>query len=233
MSCYGRDSIRKFLAQRGVGTRPTSKSAGIFIFMNRDFKGVWIVKEVWLDTNLTWMEKLFLVEIDSLDNEEGCFATNKYFAEFFQLSQSRVSEIINSLVTKGYITTFLLYEGKQVKQRTLTMTIPIRKIDEGIRNTEEGYSEKTKDNNTILNNTNKKNIYNHKEAFVNRVDEFKDKLGNQYQSFIDYWTEANDKGKMRFQDQKFFDMGRRIGTWTKNAKNFQPTTTETPKIKLR
>lgn len=201
--------------------------------MNRDFKGVWIVKEVWLDTNLTWMEKLFLVEIDSLDNEEGCFATNKYFSEFFQLSQSRVSEIINSLVTKGYITTFLLYEGKQVKQRTLTMTIPIRKIDEGIRNTEEGYSEKAKDNNTILNNTNKKNIYNHKEAFVSRVDEFKDKLGNQYQSFIDYWTEANDKGKMRFQDQKFFDMGRRIGTWTKNAKNFQPTTTEPTKIKLR
>jgi hypothetical protein len=201
--------------------------------MNRDFKGVWIVKEVWLDTNLTWMEKLFLVEIDSLDNEEGCFATNKYFAEFFQLSQSRVSEIINSLVSKGYITTFLLYEGKQVKQRTLTMTIPIRKIDEGIRNTEEGYSEKAKDNNTILNNTNKKNIYNHKESFVNRVDEYKDRLGNQYQSFIDYWTEANDKGKMRFQDQKFFDVARRIGTWVKNAKNFQPTTTETPKIKLR
>lgn len=201
--------------------------------MERDFKGVWIPKEVWLDLNLTWMEKLLLVEIDSLDNEKGCFASNKYFAEFFQLSPSRISELVSQLVSKGYITTFLLYDGKQVKQRILTPTIPIRKREQGIRKTEEGYSEMAKDNNTILNNTNKKNIYNHKEAFVNRVDEFKDKLGNQYQSFIDYWTEANDKGKMRFQDQKFFDMGRRIGTWTKNAKNFQPTTTETPKIKLR
>ena len=208
---------------------------GHFYFMNRDFKGVWIVKEVWLDTNLTWMEKLFLVEIDSLDNEDGCFATNKYFAEFFQLSQSRVSEIINSLVSKGYITTFLLYDGKQVKQRTLTMTIPIRKSDEGIRKTEEGYSEKAKDNNTILNNTNNNNIYSPKDAFVNRVNELKDKLGNQYQSFIDYWTEANDKGKMRFQDQKFFDLSRRIATWTKNSKDFNavPTNRITTQIKLK
>jgi len=34
--------------------------------MNRDFKGVWIPKEVWINKDLTWMEKLFLVEIDSL-----------------------------------------------------------------------------------------------------------------------------------------------------------------------
>lgn len=120
---------------------------------NRDFKGVWIPKEVWLDDNLTWMEKLLLVEIDSLDKEKGCFAGNKYFAEFFKLSKSRISELVNELVVKGYVTTFLLYEGKQVKQRILTPTIPIRKRDIGIRNVEEGYSEKAKDNNTVINNT--------------------------------------------------------------------------------
>jgi hypothetical protein len=121
--------------------------------MERDFKGVWIPKEVWLDENLTWMEKLLLVEIDSLDKEKGCFASNKYFAEFFQLSPSRISELVSQLVSKGYITTFLLYDGKQVKQRILTPTVPIRKREIGIRNIEEGYSEKAKDNNTILNNT--------------------------------------------------------------------------------
>lgn len=121
--------------------------------MNRDFKGVWIPREVWLDANLTWMEKLLLVEIDSLDNEKGCFASNGYFGEFFNLSNSRISEIIANLVTKGYITTFLLYDGKQVKQRILTPTIPIRKFEGGIRETEEGYSEKAKDNNTLINKT--------------------------------------------------------------------------------
>ena len=205
--------------------------------MNRDFKGVWVPKEVWLDKDLTWMEKLFLVEIHSLDNEKGCFASNKYFGEFFNLSNSRVSEIISSLQTKRYITSFLLMEGKEVKQRILTVVYPIRETEGGIRKTEEGYSEKAKDNNTLINNTTTKNklIYNHKESFVSRLVEFKDKLGNQYQPFLDYWTEEDAKGKMRFQDQKFFDMGRRIGTWTKNSKNFEPITPNkiTTQIKLK
>lgn len=204
--------------------------------MNRDFKGVWIPKDIWLDENLTWMEKLLLVEIDSLDAEKGCFASNDYFAKFFQLSKSRISDLIGQLVNKGYITTFLVYEGKQVKRREITMVIPIRKFEGGIRKTEEGYSENAQDNNTLVNNTisnNTNKLYSHKESFVNRVDEFKDKLGNQYESFISYWTEANDKGKMRFQDQKFFDISRRISTWVKNSKNFQPINQETPKIKLK
>ena len=204
--------------------------------MNRDFKGVWIPKDIWLDDKLTWMEKLLLVEIDSLDAEQGCFASNDYFAKFFQLSKSRISDLIGQLVSKGYITTFLVYDGKQVKRREITMVIPIRKFEGGIRKTEEGYSENSEDNNTLVSNTisNKNNkIYNHKEAFVSRVNEFKDKLGNEYDRFIDYWTEANEKGKMRFQDQKFFDISRRIATWTKNSKTFQPVTTEKPKIKLK
>jgi hypothetical protein len=121
--------------------------------MNRDFKGVWIPKDIWLDENLTWMEKLLLVEIDSLDAEKGCFASNDYFAKFFQLSKSRISDLIGQLVSKGYITTFLLYEGKQVKRREITMVIPIRKFEGGIRKTEEGYSENAQDINTLVNNT--------------------------------------------------------------------------------
>ena len=203
--------------------------------MNRDFKGVWIPKDIWLDENLTWMEKLLLVEIDSLDAEKGCFASNDYFAKFFQLSKSRISDLVGQLVNKGYITTFLLYEGKQVKRREISMVIPIRKFEGGIRKTEEGYSENAQDNNTVINNTvsNNNKLYSSKESFINRVNEFKDKLGNQYEAFIGYWTEENEKGKMRFQDQKFFDIGRRIGTWTKNSKNFQPISNEPTKIKLK
>ena len=126
---------------------------GLFYFMNRNFKGVWIPKDIWLDENLTWMEKLLLVEIDSLDAEKGCFASNDYFAKFFQLSKSRISDLIGQLVSKGYITTFLLYEGKQVKRREITMVIPIRKFEGGIRKTEEGYSENAQDINTLVNNT--------------------------------------------------------------------------------
>ncbi len=38
---------------------------------SRDFKGIWIPKEIWLSDQLSLMEKILLVEIHSLDNERG------------------------------------------------------------------------------------------------------------------------------------------------------------------
>jgi len=73
----------------------------------RSFKGIWIPKEIWLSESLTLQEKVFLVEISSLDNENGCFASNSYFAKFFGLSYDRVSKIIGGLVEKGLITSII------------------------------------------------------------------------------------------------------------------------------
>ena len=70
---------------------------------NRNFKGVWIPKEVYLDNNLSWTEKILLVEIDSLDNEEGCFASNNYFSDFIGISPTSISTCISKLVKLGYI----------------------------------------------------------------------------------------------------------------------------------
>ena len=70
---------------------------------NRDFKGVWIPKEIWLDENLTVIEKVILVEIDSLDNEDHCVASNDYLAEFCQCSEGKVSAAVKKLVELGYI----------------------------------------------------------------------------------------------------------------------------------
>ena len=72
--------------------------------MDRNFKGIWIPKEIWLSENLTILEKILLVEIDSLEDEEkGCFASNKYFSNFFKLTNGRISQIINNLNKKKYI----------------------------------------------------------------------------------------------------------------------------------
>ena len=135
----------------------------------RDFKGVWIPKEIWLSTDLKVMEKLILVEIDSLDNEDGCFASNEHFSKFFSLSKNRCSEIIKSLEKKGYIKIDYIYqEGSKAISRRVIRCIRnidggIRNIDNPIRKTEEGYSENREDNNTSFNNTfsntsNKKDI---------------------------------------------------------------------------
>lgn len=74
----------------------------------RDFKGVWIPREVWLSTELSLMEKVIFVEIHSLDNERGCFASNAYFAEFFGVSVRQIATYVASLKKKGYIESTLV-----------------------------------------------------------------------------------------------------------------------------
>lgn len=71
--------------------------------MNRDFKGVWIPRDIWLSKELSAIEKVILVEIDSLDNEEHCFASNEYFAEFCNCSVPTVTRAIKHLKELNYI----------------------------------------------------------------------------------------------------------------------------------
>lgn len=73
--------------------------------IKRNFKGVWIPREVWLIPNkeLKWLEKLLLVEIDSLDDGEGCWASNTYFAKFFGTTPSRMANLISKLRQDGWI----------------------------------------------------------------------------------------------------------------------------------
>lgn len=95
--------------------------------MDRDFKGVWIPKEVWLAKDLSIQEKGLLVEIDSLSRtERGCFASNEYLSDFIGLSKERTRKLIASLIEKGYITSTIEYKDgtKEVDKRWLKATIP-------------------------------------------------------------------------------------------------------------
>lgn len=71
--------------------------------MERDFKGIWIPKEIWLDERLNALDKVILCEINSLDGDEGCFASNQYLAEFCQCSEAKVSKSVALLVELGYL----------------------------------------------------------------------------------------------------------------------------------
>lgn len=73
--------------------------------MDRDFKGVWIPKGIYLNKDLSWSEKILIIEIDSLDNSEdkGCFASNKYLAEFIGISESAMANMISKLKSKEFI----------------------------------------------------------------------------------------------------------------------------------
>jgi len=70
---------------------------------NRAFRGIWIPAEIWLENEINALEKILLVEINSLDNEMGCIAGNDYFAGFLGITTIRVSQMIKKLKNEGYI----------------------------------------------------------------------------------------------------------------------------------
>ena len=144
----------------------------------RDFKGIWIPKEVWLNEELTMQEKIFFVEIDSLDNNEGCFASNAYFSDFFKISKTRVSIVIQSLIAKGFIKSTLVYkEGtKEILKRVLNKC-----YRPYITNVIDPTQQMFKDSNTV-NNTINKNSVNSTNLPLSKNDDYKD-LRYQLETF--------------------------------------------------
>ncbi len=60
------------------------------------------------------MEKVLFVEIHSLDNERGCFASNRHFSEFFGVSERQIRTYIASLREKGFITITIRNRNERV-----------------------------------------------------------------------------------------------------------------------
>lgn len=71
--------------------------------MTRDFKGIWIPKEIWLAKDINYFEKILWAEIDSLSGEDNCFASNEYFSEFFDCRVETISRAISKLKELGYV----------------------------------------------------------------------------------------------------------------------------------
>jgi uncharacterized phage protein (TIGR02220 family) len=123
----------------------------------RKFKGVFISADLWLDRTLSITEKAFLVEIESLQSDDrGCYRSNAAFGDFFDLSPSRVSEIISSLVQKGHVEVRQIRDGNRVVERQIWMKSVFGKPNRGYSENpsnpfgkgDEGYSEKAKGSNT-------------------------------------------------------------------------------------
>lgn len=117
--------------------------------MNRNFEGIWIPKEIWLCRDISVIEKCLLVEINSLDNEKGCFASNAYFADFFQISQTAVSLHIAKLLRNGY----LKKAGFDGRKRILKTAFKFS-LRQNEREVKDSPEESLKHNNTVNNTSN-------------------------------------------------------------------------------
>ena len=113
---------------------------------NRDFKGVWIPREIWLNSELSMLEKGIYTEIHSLDGEDHCYASNEYLAEFCQCSVATVTRAIKHLIDLGYI--------KQVSFNGRARVLKISNVCVPNQN-DEAASSKCVTNN-IMNNKNSK-----------------------------------------------------------------------------
>ena len=185
----------------------------------RDFKGVWIPKEVWLDARLNMLEKGILTEIDSLDmSESGCFASNRHIAEFCQCSETKVSTAISKLIELGYIYV-KHFDGRQriLKSRLSNFERQIlKKSKADIKDLKESNT----DNNTS-NNTSKKDIGEEpkRKRFVPpTLEEVKayciERKNNvDAERFIDYYTSNGwQVGKNKMKDWKAA-----VRTWERNG----------------
>ena len=194
---------------------------------NRDFKGVWIPKEVWLDTRLNALEKVILTEIDSLDNgEKGCYASNEHLAEFCQCSKTKVSTAIKKLIDCGYIYV-QNFDGRKRELKSRLSNFE-RQNDKKCKAEYQILKESNIDNNTN-NNTVSNNIGGNnntpkkKEKFkaptVEEVKEYCTERGNNIdaQHFIDYYSARGWMlGKNHIKDWKAC-----IRTWERND-SFKP-----------
>lgn len=136
---------------------------------NRDFKGVWIPKKVWLDTRLNALDKVILMEIDSLDQgEKGCYASNEHLAKFCQCSKTKVSTAISKLIEYGYLY-IQNFDGRKRELKSRVSNFErqnIKKCKADIQNLKESNT----DNNTI-NKTNNKLKESKKEESNNTQNE--------------------------------------------------------------
>lgn len=137
----------------------------------RDFKGVWIDKEIWLDKRLNALEKVIYTEIDSLDNgKNGCFASNEYLANFCQCSERKISEAISKLIKLDYIE-LKSFDGRQ---RVLRSRVA-KNARQNIKKSEAGSQ-----------NLRYNNIYNNLD---NNINNKKKKKSAAFDDIINNYTE--------------------------------------------
>lgn len=98
----------------------------IIIPETRDFKGVWIYKNLYLSREYTPNEKFLLLEIYSLSkgSKKQCYANNRHFADFIGVKENTIQKAILKLEKNGHIKREYTYrEGtREITGRIITLT---------------------------------------------------------------------------------------------------------------
>lgn len=75
-----------------------------------------IPNKIKTDSNISYLSRFILGDIISFSNVSSCYASNKYFADMYQVSERRVEQCIKELCDNGYVHT--VYNRKTRKRFT-------------------------------------------------------------------------------------------------------------------
>lgn len=71
---------------------------------DRIVKGIWIPIEIWEAQDLSWNEKILLMEIDSFTSQgKDCYISDEYIAQLLSVNATYANKILSSLIRKGYV----------------------------------------------------------------------------------------------------------------------------------
>lgn len=72
--------------------------------MERIVKGIWIPIEIWEAQDLSWNEKILLMEIDSFTSQgKDCFISDEYISDLLKINVTNANKTMSSLIKKGYV----------------------------------------------------------------------------------------------------------------------------------
>jgi hypothetical protein len=191
-------------------------------------QGVFIHKDFFKIEDLSLPQKMIYAKVCLLDNENGCYASNGYLANFFNISNRQVSAHISNLVNKGYLNIKLNY--KKAKDGTPTKEVESRVLKIGSRGGVDsivrGLGGSLPGNSTLNSNIKKDTIKKRIEKFSREV--MAEGIKRQpmvapdiLNEFISYWTEpTNRKDKFRKELEKTWCVKRRLNTWLKRNNDY-------------
>lgn len=174
------------------------------------------------------MEKLFLVEIDSLDQgQEGCYASNAHFSEMFDISKGRCSQIIKSLEEKKLIKVDLERRGKMVSKRVIKVVSKLNTLFNKLNTLPEfskhPYLENAQGNNTSINNTKERESRaldflqkNYPSRFEAAMMQYKSSITN-FNKFREDFNDTVDQEELAYTDRVLFArLGKYARNWIEN-----------------
>jgi len=92
--------------------------------MSRDFKGIWIPREIWLCKELSITEKSLWAEIHSLHDRSigACYASNEYLSRFLQCTTRNVQYYLSRLLKAGFLEMFF-HEDQRYMRATISTEV--------------------------------------------------------------------------------------------------------------